>query len=90
MNDKCCESFGLFNRHSCYCSVGQMLDYMEHTTAVATFHLQDGSELVFTGVRVDSIGPSADNPGVVGVEFEEDADKVVHIPFVRYWEISYI
>lgn len=62
---------------------------MMPTVAVATFHLNDGETIVFEDVRVDSIGPSAENPGVVGVEFEDDSARIVHIPFVRYWEIDY-
>jgi len=57
--------------------------------ATVTFTRTDDTQIVFTHVRVDSIGPSAENPGVVGVEFENDSDRIVHIPFVKFWEISY-
>lgn len=54
-----------------------------------TFFLKDGSEISFEGVNVDSIGPSAESPGVIGVEFVDNPDRIVHIPFVQWWEITY-
>ena len=56
--------------------------------AIAIMHLADGTTIQFEDVRVDSIGPSAENKGVVGIEFE-DSERLVHVPFVRYWEIEY-
>jgi hypothetical protein len=53
-----------------------------------TFHLSDGKEITFERVRVDSIGPSAENAGVIGVEYY-NKDDIVHVPFVRYWTIGY-
>lgn len=52
------------------------------------FTLHDGSTLKVENVRVDSIGPSAENRGVIGVEFFH-SDHVVHVPFVRFWEVTY-
>lgn len=57
--------------------------------ATVTFTRTDGKTLSFDHVNVDSIGPSAENPGVVGVEFENDSMRVVHVPFVQSWEITY-
>lgn len=53
-----------------------------------TFHRTDGTEFSLRNVRVDSIGPSAENKGVIGVEFF-DKDDVVHVPFVQFWTIEY-
>jgi hypothetical protein len=66
-----------------------ILDAIGRSVASVVFTLADGSTVEFDDVRVDSIGPSAENPGVVGVEFENDIDRIVHVPFVRYWEIEY-
>ena len=55
---------------------------------VAIMHLADGSTIEFEEVNVDAIGPNAENKGVIGIEFE-DSDRLVHVPFVRYWEIEY-
>lgn len=52
------------------------------------FTLQDDTELVIRGVRVDSVGPSAEARGVIGVEFF-DVDTVIHVPFVKYWTFQY-
>jgi hypothetical protein len=60
-----------------------------HSVASVVFTLADGSTVEFDDVLVDSIGPSAENRGVIGVEFENDIDRIVHVPFVRYWEIEY-
>lgn len=59
------------------------------SSASVVFIRTDGRTLRFDGVRVDSIGPSAENPGVIGVEFENDGDRLVHVPFVQSWEIEY-
>lgn len=56
--------------------------------ATARFTLSNGDTVSFEGVRPDSIGPSGEAPGVVGVEFES-SDRVVHIPWVVWWEVSY-
>lgn len=53
-----------------------------------TFTRTDGKMFTIDNVRVDSIGPSADAPGVIAVEFF-DSDRVVHVPFVLSWEVSY-
>lgn len=55
----------------------------------AVFHLESGKTVEFTDVNIDSIGPSGANPGCVSVEFEDDTDRIVHIPFVVWWEITY-
>jgi hypothetical protein len=52
------------------------------------FTRTDGRTVLIENVRVDSIGPSAENPGVIGVEFF-DRDDVVHVPFVQFWVINY-
>lgn len=52
------------------------------------FSLLDGSTFVIERVRADSVGPSGNAPGVIGVEFF-DSDRVVHVPFVRSWEFDY-
>jgi hypothetical protein len=60
------------------------------TTATVTFTRTDGHTVTFENVRVDTIGPSAENPGVIGVEFEDDDyDRLVHVPFVESWTIEY-
>jgi len=53
-----------------------------------TFVRLDGHKVTLKDVRVDSIGPGAENNGVIGVEFF-DSDRVVHVPFVASWEVSY-
>jgi len=63
--------------------------YGPDPVATVTFTRTDGKTVVFDNVRVDSIGPSAENPGVIGVEFEDDHDRIVHVPFVAYWTIEY-
>lgn len=68
-----------------YCRTGST--FLSDTQATAVFHLENGSTLTFDNVNVDSIGPSAESRGVIGVEFEDNSDRIVHIPFVRYWEI---
>lgn len=52
------------------------------------FSLTDGRTHRIDGVRVDSVGPSADSPGVIGVEFPHSS-RVVHVPFVLSWEFDY-
>ena len=59
------------------------------STAIAVVHLHDGTSIEFEDVNPDSIGPSAENKGVIGIEFMDDYDRVVHVPFVRFWEIQY-
>lgn len=54
----------------------------------AIFTRTDGQTIKIENVRVDSVGPNASNPGVVSVEFL-DTDKVVHLPFIQSWEITY-
>jgi hypothetical protein len=66
-----------------------ILDAIGRSVASVVFTLADGSTVEFDDVLVDSIGPSAENRGVIGVEFENDIDRIVHVPFVRYWEIEY-
>lgn len=58
-------------------------------TAIATFRRLDGRTVTLENVNVDSIGPSAANPGVVAVEFEDDPDRIIHLPFIESWEIDY-
>ena len=53
-----------------------------------TFTRIDGRTVTIKNVRVDSIGPGADNFGVVAVEFFGN-DDVVHVPFVESWTINY-
>ena len=60
------------------------------TVAVAHFTRLDGRIVSLTHVNVDSIGPSAEAPGVVGVEFENDNMRIVHLPFIESWEIEYL
>lgn len=57
--------------------------------ATAIFTRTDGAQFALSDVRVDSIGPSAEAPMVVGVEFESDADKIVHLPFIHSWQIEW-
>lgn len=52
------------------------------------FTLTDGRRLEIERVRVDSVSPAAEAPGVIGVEFF-DSSRVVHVPFVSYWEFNY-
>lgn len=56
--------------------------------ADVTFTLESGDTLTFQDVNVDSISPVGANRGCIAVEFENDADRVVHVPWVRWWEIS--
>lgn len=53
-----------------------------------TFTRTDGRTVVIDKVRVDSISAVAENKGVIGVEFY-GTDRVVHVPFVSYWEVTY-
>lgn len=62
--------------------------FLTEPVAVATFHLVDGSTIVFEGVREDSISNGASNTRVISVEFM-DSNRLVHIPFVRFWEIDW-
>lgn len=57
--------------------------------ATVTFTRTDDTTVSFENVRPDSIGPRCEAPGVIGVEFEDDYDRVVHVPFVKYWVITY-
>jgi len=59
------------------------------TIATAIFTRLDGKRFTLTDVNVDSIGPSAENSGVVGVEFMDDTMRIVHLPFIQSWEIEY-
>lgn len=56
---------------------------------VAHFRRTDGHIVTLEGVNADTIGPSAANPGVVAVEYTDDADRVTHLPFIESWEIEY-
>ena len=64
-------------------------EIMDEFMSSVTFTRTDGRTVTLDGVRVDSIGPSAENPGVVGVEFSDDPDRIVHLPFIESWEVSY-
>lgn len=68
-----------------YCWTGNALS---DPVAIATFYLNDGSCIQFENVREESISNGAANKNVIAVEFM-DSDRVVHIPFVRYWEIDW-
>lgn len=57
--------------------------------STVTFTLTNGKTVSFDNVNVDSVGPSAESPGVIGVEFANDADRVVHVPFVSHWEFTH-
>lgn len=57
--------------------------------AVAHFRRLDGRIVTLEAVRVDSIGPSAESPGVIGVEYTDDPDRITHLPFIESWEIEY-
>ena len=52
------------------------------------FTRTDGRTVKIDNVRVESISPMGTNAGVVAVEFF-GTDRVVHVPFVESWEISY-
>ena len=52
------------------------------------FTRTDGRTVLIENVRVDSIGPSAENPGVIGVELF-NSDQIIHVPFVQFWVINY-
>ena len=58
-------------------------------TAIAHFRRIDGRIVTLEAVNVDSIGPSAANPGVVAVEYTDDLDRITHLPFIESWEIEY-
>lgn len=64
------------------------LDLLNACRANVVFTLDDGNTLTIENVRVDSVGPSAENKGVIGVEFH-GSDRLVHVPFVRSWEFTY-
>ena len=53
-------------------------------------HFVRTDETVFTikKVRVDSIGPNAENAGVIAVE-TFDEREIIHVPFVQHWTITY-
>lgn len=53
-----------------------------------TFTRTDGLKVTIENVRVDSVGPSAESKGVIGVEYF-GSDKVTHVPFVESWEFTY-
>jgi hypothetical protein len=53
-----------------------------------TFTRTDGAKVTLKNVRVDSISPSAEARGVIGVEYFDNSD-VVHVPFVESWVIDY-
>lgn len=57
--------------------------------AVAHFRRLDGRIVTLEAVNADSIGPSAANPGVVAVEYADDPDRIMHLPFIESWEIEY-
>jgi hypothetical protein len=60
----------------------------QHGEGEVVFTLKDDTTVSFDYVRVDSVSPGAEAFGVVGVEFY-GSDRVVHIPFVKFWEFNY-
>ena len=66
----------------------ELLSGCQRDVAVATFTRTDKVEVVVRDVDVDSIGPAGDNPYVIAVEFVE-SDRILHLPFIESWEISY-
>lgn len=71
----------------------EKLDYLRRLlsppVAVAHFRRIDGRIVTLESVNVDSIGPSAANPGVVAVEYTDDLDRITHLPFIESWEVEY-
>lgn len=59
------------------------------TVATAIFTRTDGAQFALSDVRVESISPSGANRGCIAVEFENDSDKVIHLPFIHSWQIEY-
>ena len=55
---------------------------------IVVITLTDNSTIEFEGVDFDTISPSGANRGVIAMEFV-DSDRIVHVPFVKYWEIQY-
>lgn len=52
-----------------------------------TFTRTDGQVLTIDNLRVDSIGPAAENFGVIGAETIHG--EVIHLPFIQSWTIHY-
>lgn len=71
------------NNHSCVFG-----DSHDEGEGDVTFTRTDGTSFTVTNVRVESIGPSAEARGVIGVEFF-GSDRLIHVPFVQSWEITY-
>lgn len=85
--------FSPWNPHTGYMNETEALEFLRSRlvdpVAVAHFRRIDGRIVTLEAVRVDSIGPSAENPGVIGVEYTDDADRITHLPFIESWEIEY-
>lgn len=67
----------------------ELLTGQQQPIATVIFTRTDDTTVSFNDVRVDSIGPRGENPGVIGVEFEDDHERIVHVPFVKFWTIDY-
>jgi hypothetical protein len=67
----------------------RLLDTDPSVSATAVFHLEGGRTLRVENVDPDSISPKGMEPGVIGVESGDHNDRVLHVPFVLYWEIEW-
>ena len=52
--------------------------------------LEGGNTLEFQNVRIDAVGPSAQQKGIIGIEFADDLDRLVHVPNVLWWEFNHV
>jgi hypothetical protein len=59
------------------------------TGSTVIFTTTDGRTVSFDNVIVDSVGNGAMEHGVVGLEFADGSDRVIHVPFVSHWEFTH-
>ena len=86
----CCDRHYLtdLSNHPFWCSKKRQTS-LSDPVAVAYVHTTGGKVLEFEDVRPDSIGPSAEHPGVIGIEFNSGDIEIAHVPFVEWWHIEY-
>lgn len=91
MDKLCCDRWQYFDlsEHPHWCTKRKAFRATPDPVPSVVFHLTGGGTLRFDNVNFDSIGPVGANPGVISVEFTDDTDRVVHVPFVEWWEIHY-
>lgn len=52
------------------------------------FTRTDGTTVKFENVEVDSVTPMAEVGDVIGFNYFE-SDRIIHVPFVSFWEFTY-